>query len=287
MTNPGIGLAATTLEFAPTGGPAILANPAAGTRLANIRLADFRLRAQSSSSYGLVLEGISGLELLSVGITGFKSGLVCRSIWDSRVEMCRFDTCGAAGGDPSVVIESSTADGDVNSLRFTDCTWESSRGTDLLVRDAGGGRPNKLVFRGCKFEQASVRDHRIIVEDADFVLFEGCQVFTGTSLAGGAPVHGMTVRDCLDLHIRDTRFEAHSSGVTLGSWMRFYGGNNGLIVDGAFFQTASPNNPATSGGAVKWSGTNENVRIGAIAVLYAGGSSANFPLQSGSPTTTI
>ncbi len=287
VTNPALGDAATILRYLPSSGNAIMCNPPSGQRYANLSLGGFHLVAASPSAYGLVLEATSGLELTRLGISGFRSGLILRSVWDSRIDLTRIDNCGAAGGDPATVIESTTADGDANSLRFNDCTWESSKGSDLLIRDNGGGRPNKLVFRSCKFEQIDVRDDRIVVTSADYLVFDACNFYTGSSLAGGSRINVLSVSGAVDVRLRDLRMESEGTAPTLNSWIRFAGDNNGAVIDGVLFQTGSTSNPLASSGAIVFAGTNERFHLGANGVIWAGGGTPAFPLVKGTPTSTL
>lgn len=285
VTNPSQGLPATRLRFRPSSGTAVTANPAPGSRFTNIGLKNFQVTSDSSQACGVVLEAVSGLEVSCLGIDRFRSGLLLRSVWDSRIDFTRIDDCGAAGADPAMLIESTPADGDANSIRVMDCTFESSKSTDLLIRNGGGGRANKISLRGCKFEQASVRGDRLVLDDTDYVQLDGCNFYTGASLAGGGRIDVVRVSNSVDTHLRDLRFEAAGSQSPLNSWVRFAGGNNGIIADGMFFQTGSPGNPAVA--AIIFNGSNQRVALGKNAVLWSGGSSPSFPLQSGSPSSII
>ncbi|HZR12156.1 MAG TPA: glycosyl hydrolase family 28-related protein [Acidimicrobiia bacterium] len=297
----GQGANATILHFQPTTGSAIQiigSGTSSHVQYSGLRALQLLGSAsQSTSPIGIDIQYADNLTLEELRVYSFY-GYGIRGIeWqDTEIRHCRFDWCGSPNGSGQAAVDiniSSTSDSD--SLRFTDCTWETCRDRD--VRIAGNGsanRSNKVRFRGCKFEQSTrVRGtERVLVTGAgDLINFEGCDFVVG----GGFDTGWSTKLDSL-LHIvqstavnvRDCLFTSQGAGGAqlLTSFLHFDGSspNIGVLVDGCWWNVGSTTNyPATA--ALVWSGTNNNAHNGAHAFVWdAHGSTVE---QSGSPTSTV
>src|SRR5581483_5504555 len=221
----GQGANATILHFQPTTGSAIQiigSGTSSHVQYSGLRALQLLGSAsQSTSPIGIDIQYADNLTLEELRVYSFY-GYGIRGIeWqDTEIRHCRFDWCGSPNGSGQAAVDiniSSTSDSD--SLRFTDCTWETCRDHD--VRIAGNGsanRSNKVRFRGCKFEQSTrVRGtERVLVTGAgDLINFEGCDFVVG----GGFDTGWSTKLDSL-LHIvqstavnvRDCLFTSQGAG---------------------------------------------------------------------------
>ena len=222
VTNPAISEGTTVLNYTPATGDAITFDRAAGTRLANIQLSGFNLKTTTSTtSIGMRLEGVAGMELGNLSIAGFDGGgIYSEGMWDSVIRHCRIDNCGAAAGAAGATFYSSTAHASFNGTRLVDCTFESCPGPDLVIDDNGSGaRPNKINISRCKFETlGNFQDHRIQIADVDFLTWVESNIFTGDSLVGGTPIDQMRLTNVVGSHIKGSRFESSGTVVSIDSF---------------------------------------------------------------------
>lgn len=287
VTNPAISEGTTVLNYTPATGDAITFDRAAGTRLANIQLSGFNLKTTTSTtSIGMRLEGVAGMELGNLSIAGFDGGgIYSEGMWDSVIRHCRIDNCGVAAGAAGATFYSSTAHASFNGTRLVDCTFESCPGPDLVIDDNGSGaRPNKINISRCKFETlGNFQDHRIQIADVDFLTWVESNIFTGDSLVGGTPIDQMRLTNVVGSHIKGSRFESSGTVVSIDSFVRL-DGCNGVALDSLYFHTGDELVPDTA--CIQWVNSNDRISLGRFDVPWAGGDTqANIQIHSGAPTS--
>jgi hypothetical protein len=125
------------------------------------------------------------------------AGVALNRVWNCIYDSCIFNSMGNGLTIPSLSVWStSEPGGSTNTVQFTNCYWESNRGTDLLI---GGSNPAAAVMlSNCKAEYNadfnSNIDHAwplIRIMDSHSVLINNSFLYAGSNTAvnpdGGGP----------------------------------------------------------------------------------------------------